>query len=95
MIDSIKRREFLKIAAMVPVTVAAGTLSRVDTASAASVETPVSYQVNGRSFEGMIVYDDSVKDEASDHLHAARLVWRSRGQYRAKRVPWPARSMWC
>ena len=41
-------------------------------------EKKVPYQVNGRQFEGMIVYDDSVKAQAPGHLHAARLEGRLR-----------------
>ena len=61
MIDRIERREFLTGSALLAGAAAVGTFTAVGEASAASVATPESYQVNGRPFEGMIVYDDSVK----------------------------------
>lgn len=61
MTDGIERREFLTGSALLGGAAAAGVFSAVAKASAAPVATPVPYQVNGRPFEGMIVYDDSVK----------------------------------
>lgn len=60
MIDSIKRREFLKASAIVA-GAAAGGLTAIASASGAPVARPVPYEVDGRKFEGMIVHDDSVK----------------------------------
>ncbi len=61
MIDSIKRREFLQASAIFAGTAAVGGLAGVGSASAAPAAKPVSYEVAGRKFEGVIVYDDSVK----------------------------------
>jgi dienelactone hydrolase len=61
MIDSIKRREFLKASAIIAGTAAAGGPTVIGRASAAPVARPVPYEVAGRKFEGVIVYDDSVK----------------------------------
>jgi dienelactone hydrolase len=60
-IDSIKRREFLKVSAIVAGAAAAGGFAGIEDASAAPAAKPVPYEVNGRKFEGMIIYDDSVK----------------------------------
>jgi dienelactone hydrolase len=61
MTDKIERREFLTGSALLAGAAAAGMFTAVEQASAAPVATPVSYQVNGRPFEGMVVYDDSLK----------------------------------
>ena len=61
MIDSIKRREFLKVTAIAAGAAAAGGFTGIGSASAAPAARPVLYEVNGRKFEGMIVYDDGVK----------------------------------
>jgi dienelactone hydrolase len=60
-IDSIKRREFLKASAIAAAAAATGGFTGIESASAAPAAKPVPYEVNGRKFEGMIVYDDSVK----------------------------------
>ena len=56
----IDRGEFLKGAAVFAAA-AAGGLSSGGSASASPAGTRVPYEVQGRKFEGMIVYDDSVK----------------------------------
>jgi hypothetical protein len=61
MTGNIARREFLTGSALLAGAAATGVFTAVENASAAPVATPVSYQVKGRPFEGMIVYDDSVK----------------------------------
>jgi dienelactone hydrolase len=61
MTKRIERREFLTRSALLAGAAAAGVLTAIEKVSAAPVATPVPYQVNGRPFEGMIVYDDSVK----------------------------------
>src|SRR5262249_5273653 len=60
MIASLKRREFLKASAIVAGAAASG-FAGTQIASAAPTAKPVPYEVNGRKFEGMVVYDDSVK----------------------------------
>ena len=60
MTDSIERREFLKASAILAGAAACG-LTGIESASAAPAAKPVPYEVNGRKFEGMVVYDDSVK----------------------------------
>lgn len=60
-VGSIKRREFLEGAAVVAGAAAAGVFACDRRAVAAPTSTPVPYQISGRSFEGMIVYDDGVK----------------------------------
>jgi dienelactone hydrolase len=61
MIDGIERREFLTGSALLAGAATAGVFTYVERSLAAPIGTPVPYQVNGRPFEGMIVYDDSVK----------------------------------
>jgi dienelactone hydrolase len=61
MSDGIVRRKFLTGSTLLAGAAAAGVLTAVENASAAQIATPVSYQVKGRPFEGMVVYDDSVK----------------------------------
>ncbi|AMN41721.1 dienelactone hydrolase family protein [Rhodoplanes sp. Z2-YC6860] len=61
MIDPVQRREFLKLSALVPVVATGGALGVIGSAVAAPTEKTVAYQVNGRPFEGMIVYDSSVQ----------------------------------
>ena len=46
-------------------------------------EKKVPYQVNGRSFEGAIVYDDSVKTKAPGDFRSTRLEGRVRRHHRA------------
>ena len=60
MIDSIKRREFLKASAIVAGAAATGGFTGIESALAAPAARPVPSEVNGRKFEGMVVYDDSV-----------------------------------
>ena len=45
-------------------------------------EKKVPYQYDGRQFEGMIVYDESVNGKASGRFHAARLEGRVRRHHR-------------
>ena len=59
-INGVRRREFLKGSAMVAGAAATG-LTDIRPASAAPMQRPVPYQVKDRKFEGMIVYDDSIK----------------------------------
>lgn len=61
LIDRIQRREFLKLSALASVAATGGALGVIDSATAAPVEKTVAYQVNGKPFEGMIVYDSSVQ----------------------------------
>jgi dienelactone hydrolase len=61
LIAPIQRREFLKLSALAPVVATGGALGVIDSAAAAPVEKTVAYQVNGKPFEGMIVYDSSVQ----------------------------------
>lgn len=61
MIDCIKRREFLKASAIIAGTATVGGLTGIGSAAAAPAAKPVPYEVAGRKFEGVIVYDDSVK----------------------------------
>jgi dienelactone hydrolase len=61
LIDSIQRRDFLKLSALVPVAATGGALGVIDSAAAAPAEKAVSYQVGGKPFEGLIVYDSSVQ----------------------------------
>jgi dienelactone hydrolase len=59
--NGIRRREFLKATAMLASTATTGGLAGITSAAAAPMQKPVPYQVKDRKFEGMIVYDDSVK----------------------------------
>ncbi len=58
-------------------------------------EKKVPYQVGGRQFEGMIVYDDSGDGEAPDRVHAAGLERAFAPTRSARRAPSPARITWC
>src|SRR5215210_7896165 len=60
MVNSIKRREFLKGSAMLVGAAGACGLTSVEIVAMPG-GVPVPYEVNGKQFEGMIVYDDSVK----------------------------------
>jgi len=60
-INDIQRRAFLKLSAMLTAAAAGGALAGVGPAAAAPVEKTVSYQVNGKPFEGMVVYDNSAQ----------------------------------
>jgi hypothetical protein len=59
--DKMQRREFMKLSALVSMAATGGTLGRIDSAFAAPTEKTVTYQVSGKSFDGMIVYDGSVQ----------------------------------
>src|SRR5262245_32072457 len=59
--NGIGRRKFLKATAMLAGAATTGGLAGVTPAAAAPMQKPVPYQVKDRKFEGMIVYDDSVK----------------------------------
>ena len=48
----------------------------------AMIEKKVPYEVNGRQFEGKLVYDDSVKAQAPAGLHAAGLEGHRRRHHR-------------
>jgi dienelactone hydrolase len=61
LIDPIQRREFLKLSALVPMAATGSALAGIASAVAAPNEKTVTYQVNGKPFEGMIVYDGSVQ----------------------------------
>ena len=57
------------------------------------VEKKVPYQVNGRQFEGMIVYDDSVKGKRPAIFDQPD--WKGVAPIPSSRpAPSPARTMW-
>ena len=58
------------------------------------VEKKVPYQVDGRQFEGMIVYDDSVKTKRPAIF--MQPDWKGVAPTPSRRpAPSPARTMWC
>jgi len=57
------KRQFLKNAGWVASALSFNALLLPSTTQAATIQTAVSYEVNGRQFEGQLVFDESVQSK--------------------------------